>query len=61
MGQKRFKLGEMVRYRPLECYAKVIKKEKVGSRTRYKLKLSSNYQGKRVAYSFGTTIEHTWE
>ena len=58
---KRFKIGELVRFRPLECYGEIVAKEKREGKTWYKIKLRKNYEGKRITYSTGTTIEHIWE
>ena len=56
---KRFKIGETVRYRRLECYGKVVHKDKRNPhRLIYTIKLDKNVDGEQYAYDDGTTLEH---
>jgi len=61
MAQKRFKIGEIVRYRPLECMGTVVAKEHKNGVIWYEIKLTENIEDKRIAYTDGVCVEHLWE
>lgn len=61
-GQRRFRLGEIVRYGPLECMGDIWDKTKMPDGTiDYTIRLEGNIDGLKFAHNDGMLLEHLSE